>query len=290
MILTGATCTGKTKYSILLAKKLNTSIINADSLLFYKDLKIATAKPSEKDLNEVKHHLIDFLDHDEKFNAKNYVLKVEKILKKEKSLVVGGSIFYIRALISGPFQENSIEDIRKKFLEKIINKISYDQLIDLLSKVDSFFFEKYSKNDFYRIKRALIFYIINNRPYSQERPTEGLLKDEKIIIFHLPKEKHDFLIKTRVQDMIKEGLIEEAEKIKKLKSPLMNVIGIKEAIDFLDKKTSLKEMTEKIYIRTRQVAKRQRNFLKNLKGMMINPLEQDPIEMIVQQLYKDDPR
>jgi tRNA dimethylallyltransferase len=280
-ILTGATGTGKTKLSLEFAYKYSFSIINFDSLSFYKDLTVVTAKPSEEDCLRVHHDLINFLNPYEKCNIFKFLHLVKEV--KRKSFFVGGSIFYLQALIKKPYQENPIQENFKSFFERIYEFIDTDTTLSFLSSIDPNFLQKYSKNDHYRIKRAILFFLATNQPYSEQKSSEGEYSQYTIVETVLEKKDHLYFLEKRIDTMIQDGMIEEvADFLKKYPgSVLENTIGVKEVLMYLNKECSLTEMKEMIFIRTRQLAKRQKNFLKKFSTIKINMLtDQDPVKLL----------
>ena len=116
IVIVGPTCSGKTTLAIDLALKLKTEIISADSRQVYKHLNIGTAKPINAQLEKAKHHLIDFLDLDESFNASKFSIESSKIIDELSKqgkipIVAGGSGLYIKSLIDGIIDEVETDEI-----------------------------------------------------------------------------------------------------------------------------------------------------------------------------------
>lgn len=280
-ILTGATGTGKTKLSVDFASKHNLSIINFDSLSFYKDLAIVTAKPSKEDLLKVHHDVINFLNPYEQCNIKKFLNLVQNASKK--SFFVGGSIFYLQSLVKQPYQEIPVEENLKIFFEQIYESIDSQTTLNLLNAIDPLFLQKYSKNDHYRIKRSILFFLATNQPYSEQKSSPGEFAHYTIVETVLEKSDHLIILQKRIDQMIKEGMIDEISEFSKKhpNSILNDTIGVKETLVYLQGKYTLPEMKENIFIRTRQLAKRQKNFLKKFDTKKINMLkDQDPVKLL----------
>ena len=123
IVILGATATGKSALALKLAEKLQTEIISADSMMIYKNFNIGTAKPTPEELARVKHHLVDILEPEEKFNVVDLQIAASKIIsdlnKRGKiPIVAGGTGLYIQALIEGyQFSDKSNKSIQSKYKE-----------------------------------------------------------------------------------------------------------------------------------------------------------------------------
>ncbi len=255
ILLFGPTASGKSKLAIDIAKEFNGEIINADSMQVYKEIKILSARPNDKN---IKHHLYGFLSVKKKFSTGSWyklaAKKIKEINKKGKiALVVGGTGLYFKALTDGL---SEIPGVTKKNLDLKIdeNYIKKNQKI----------FKGISINDKQRLQRAFSVFKHTGKPL-----WEWLKKNKKIFkrnqfikIFLQPKKPEiENRIKKRFNQMLLSGAIEEAENFKKIKANSKNssnfIIGLKEISEFLTSKISLAQLNEKVLIRTRQYAKRQ---------------------------------
>ncbi len=292
IIISGATATGKTDLSIKLAlevkKQLNKKvvIINFDSLLFYKEINIGTAKPTKKQLNSVDHELINICSIHNKINAFDFITKANKIIKghlENKNIIflVGGGAFYLRALIKGMYssKENSLEIIKE--IEDLYKSKGINPLIEFLKKNDPLYLSGININDHYRIIRAVEYIKINNKKLSEQKkefekkdPYNFAENDHKNwniyhIYLEIPKEQHLEIIRNRTSKIIEEGLIEEVSYLlknnfNKSTKPLMS-IGYKETILYLNGKIkNKKDLIEEIFISTRQLAKNQKTFFNKI--------------------------
>lgn len=295
IILSGATATGKTKTSIQIAldleKKINkkVAIVNFDSTLFYNELNIGTAKPTEKEIQGVPHYLINIRPALTPINAFEFseiaVLQIEKLLKlNHVILLVGGSAFYIRALIKGMYSENTNPDKHK--VKDEINK-SYKEdgitpLRDFLKQFDYESFNSLHENDHYRIIRAVEFFKLHNKKISEEKyqlnelEPYNLLKSPynhwEILHCHLeiPKDIHWEIMEKRAKQMVNDGLIKEVKNLLKSgftgQEKTLQLIGYKETLEYIQSEQTLDEYIEKIFISTRQLAKAQRTFFNKMKN------------------------
>ena len=253
IVITGPTAVGKTKLSIELAKKLNGEIINADSTQIFKKLDIATAKVTEEEKENIKHHLIDIKDINEDYTVYDYQIdcrnKIEEILKKNKTpILVGGTGLYIKAaLYDYKFNEETIKNDYSNYT----NDELYAKLLKINPDTDI------HRNNRKRIERELDKYL--NNSVTKEK-TNSLLYDAIFIGLTTDRNILYDRINKRVDVMIENGLIEEAKKIYNTNirtKAVLTPIGYKELFDYFDNKYSLNETIELIKKRSRRYAKRQ---------------------------------
>jgi tRNA dimethylallyltransferase len=254
IVIVGPTGVGKTKLSIELAKKLNGEIINADSVSIYKKLNIGSAKPTKEEQQEAVHHLIDIKDIDEEYSVFDYQKdarrKIEEINKKNKRIIiVGGTGLYIKAaLYDYKFREGTTyykyEDLSN---EEILTKIkSINKDIDI------------HPNNRKRLVRMLNK-LENNEEITNDK--NKVLYPIKIIGLTTNRENLYKRINKRVDNMIKDGLLEEIDSLKdyyKSSRILNSAIGYKEFKDF--NKDNLEQILENIKKNSRHYAKRQYTF------------------------------
>lgn len=260
----GSTASGKTGLSLEIAQKTNSIILSLDSLSVYKQIDIASAKPTKKERGDIIHFGIDVLYPNEKFDViqffDEYKKAKEYAIKNDKNLIiVGGTGFYLKALVEG------ISTGVKKEVEL---DYSLEKTYDLLYNLDKKYMEKIAKNDNYRIRKAYTIYKQNNMTPSQFfelNPKEPIAKDLKIFEILWDREVLKDRIKLRTSMMIKEGIIDEViflEKKYRRTPNCMSSIGIVETLEYLDGKISKQELEEKIALNTAKLAKRQNTFNK----------------------------
>ena len=278
IVLAGPTCSGKTSLSILLADKLNTEIISADSRQFYKYLDIGTAKPDKHILKKVKHHFINILEPDEYFNVSLFEKRalniIDGLLDKNKiPIVAGGSGLYIKALTEGIFDEADInEEIRNKFM-LIKKERGKEGLYKELKLVDPESAAKMLPQNWKRVLRALEVYYSTGQPIWKFHEKQERKVDIEFKMYGL-NWKREILYKNielRIDSMIDNGLIEEIKYIldkgysKTLNS--LNTVGYKEIISYLDGEISLDRAVDLIKRNTRRYAKRQMTWFRGVEGM-----------------------
>ena len=259
IVITGPTAVGKTKLSIELAKKLNGEIINADAMQVYKGLNIGTAKVTEKEKENIPHHLFDIKEVEEEYSIYNYQKDCRKviddILRRNKTpILVGGTGLYIKAVLydyklSEEKTNNTYDNLKTEEIYKELLKLDKDINID--------------KNNRRRLIRALNYYKENNTSISNNK-TNKLLYDTIFIGLTTDREILYEKINQRVDNMIENGLLEEVKYYydKNIKTkPLINGIGYKELYNYFDGLCSKEEAVEKIKQNSRHYAKRQYTFL-----------------------------
>lgn len=259
IVITGPTAVGKTKLSIELAKKLNGEIINADAMQVYKGLNIGTAKVTEKEKENIPHHLFDIKEVEEEYSIYNYQKDCRKviddILRRNKTpILVGGTGLYIKAALydyklSEEKTNNTYDNLKTEEIYKELLKLDKDINID--------------KNNRRRLIRALNYYKENNTSISNNK-TNKLLYDTIFIGLTTDREILYKKINQRVDNMIENGLLEEVKYYydKNIKAkPLINGIGYKELYNYFDGLCSKEETVEKIKQNSRHYAKRQYTFL-----------------------------
>ena len=277
IVICGPTASGKTALSIELAKKINGEIISCDSMQIYKYMDIGTAKPTPEEQKEVKHHLIDFVEPDQRYSVAEYKKDAEKsieeiILKKKTPIIVGGTGLYVDSLIYGiEYPEIELDEEYRKQLEKEANENGLESLYNRAKEIDSKAMEKISPNDKKRIIRVLEIYKATGKTKTEqekESRAHEVKYDYKVFAIKMDREKLYERINQRVDMMIEKGLIEEVQNILKKydKFPTaMQGLGYKEVVEYLEGKTTKEEMIEKIKMQTRRYAKRQITWFKKNK-------------------------
>ncbi len=265
IVVAGPTAVGKTSYAIELAKKLQTEIISADSRQIFKEMKIGTARPSDEELRQVKHHFIASHSVTEYYNASKYELEaialIEKLFEKYDNLVVaGGSGLYIDAILFGiddlpTIDQNIRNDLQKKFETEGIESLRF-----MLKKLDPVYYEKVDLKNPKRILKGLEVTIQTGKPYSSFLTGRKKQRsfDTEIIILNRDREILYQRINQRVEVMIKAGLIDEARNLLKFRdlTPLKTV-GYRELFDYFDGNTELETAIDLIKRNTRRYARKQ---------------------------------
>ena len=269
ILISGPTASGKSNFSIKLAKKINGEIINADSMQVYKELKILSARPFLKDYKKIKHHLYGFHSVKNNFSTGDWlkiaIKKIKEVRKRNKTpIFVGGTGLYFKALTDGLV---SIPNIPIKFRNKIrtLHKnLGQKKFYQKLIKLDPNSKGKINSTDSQRsirayevkqyTKKSLHDWFQNTKSYFEK---ENFFK----IYIDYPREELIQRISKRAEQMIEFGAINEVKRFIKLKvrkdKSVNKAIGISEIKEYLEKRKDIGEVIEKISIKTRQYAKRQ---------------------------------
>ena len=256
IVIVGPTGVGKTKLSIELAKKLNAEIINGDSVSIYKKLDIGSAKPTIEERENIPHHLIDIKEPDEEYSVYDYQQDVRKIIKdlsskNKRIIIVGGTGLYIKAAL---YNYQFTKGTKNNTYDNLTNE-------ELLEKINSY---NYKHNIHINNRKRLVRML--NKLENNEVLTEN--KDEclyPIQVIGLTA-KRDIVyqrINERVEEMLKNGLLEEVTSLKpyyKASRVLNTAIGYKEFTKYFTKEKELTNVIEDIKKNSRHYAKRQYTF------------------------------
>ncbi len=269
ILIYGPTASGKSSFAVQLAKKINGEIINADSMQVYKELRILSARPYQKDYKKIRHHLYGFQSVKKNFSTGEWLKlvkqKIEDIKKRKKTpILVGGTGLYFKALTDGLV---AIPNIPAKFREKIRSlhkKIGSKNFFLKLVKLDPIVRKYLNPFDTQRVIRAYEVKLFTKKSiYAWFKNTQSNFekKDFYKIYIDYPRAELIKRISTRAKDMIANGAILEVKKFINLKvaksRTASKAIGITEITEYINKKIQIIEVIEKISIKTRQYAKRQ---------------------------------
>ena len=264
-IVLGPTAVGKTDYAVSLAECLGTEIVNCDSRQIFKEMSIGVARPDEETLRRVKHHFIACRSVTEPYTAGMFELDslalLEELFKKYDTVVMaGGSGFYIDALCKGlddfpPADEQLREQLTRRVKEEGVESLRMD-----LKRLDPESYEAIDIANWQRVVRALEVTIATGRKFSdfktstaKQRPFEiekiGLRRDRQALYERIDR---------RVDEMMKQGLLEEAKSLLPFRNlAALNTVGYKELFGYFDDSYPLDEAVRLIKRNTRHYAKRQ---------------------------------
>ncbi len=275
IILLGPTSVGKTSVSIKIALALDTEIISADSMQIYKGMDIGTAKPSREELSTVKHYMVDIIEPCERYSVGRFVEEVVPVIEHLHSkgkipLIVGGTGLYIKALTRGLFSAPEADEELRRELKRQEAEAP-GSLYKKLMELDPEKARQLSPNDLRRIIRALevIFKAEHPLSYLQKELTRPLPYNfTKIGLTRNRKELYR-MIELRVEEMFKQGLVEEVKILleKKPSETPLQAIGYKEVIDYLKGKKSLDETIHLVKRATKRYAKRQFTWFRKEPGI-----------------------
>lgn len=272
IVIGGPTASGKTKLAIDVAKKLGTEIINADSRQVYTELNIAVAKPTQIELDTIKHHFVSTVSIHDHFSAGDYQKQgqetLNQVLKTYGSAVIcGGTGLYIKALLEGLDELPEIDEdlrlaIENQFLEKGLWFLK-EQLLALDSNAAEFV----KLDNPSRVKRALELVIQSGKPLSEiYKKTSTIPNNTNVHHYCLDMPRHQLYhrINQRVDAMVQEGLIEEARNLFQFKDlKALQTVGYTELFDAFEGKNTESDAIEIMKQHTRNYAKRQITWFKN---------------------------
>jgi len=269
LAIIGATASGKSDLAISVAKEIDAYILSIDSLSIYKEIDIVSAKPSKKELAEIKHFGIDVLNPDDYFSVDIFISLYKEVIstcqKDSKNLIiVGGTSFYLKSLMQGL---SPLPNITKEISWHVENELKdLQKAYKFLSDIDTIYMKNISPNDRYRIEKALLIFKASNLTPTQwfeKNPPKPIIKDLDIYNIDVDRDILRDRISKRTHKMLEMGVIDEVCYLEQKYTRLphaMNSIGIVEVLEYLDSKISLDEMVQNISTHTAQLAKRQQTF------------------------------
>ena len=270
ILIVGPTAVGKTSLSIKVAKNLQTEIVSCDSRQFYCELEIGTAKPSQEELDQVPHHLINSRSIHENYDVKKFeqdALAILDKLYKSKNLVVmtGGSGLFADAITSG---FDPIPEIPKEIREEMIDqykRLGLNYLQDELRKADPVFMKVADIQNPNRLMRALEVYRGTGKPFSSFRNKTLAKRNFETIQIGVEMERKALYdrINHRMDLMIEKGLFEEAEKFFPFRHlNALQTVGYSEIFGYLEGEYDRDEAIRLLKRNSRRYAKRQMTWFK----------------------------
>ena len=272
IVIVGPTGIGKTKLSIELAKKYNAEIINADSVQIYKEVNIASAKIKPEEMENIPHHMLSIKSLKEKSTIYDFQKEgraiLDKLIKENKNIIiVGGSGLYLKALLYNYELEEEIENeydyssYTNEELKKIADEININNCIHV--------------NNRKRLIRFITYYKKTGKIITEKTNKNEKKYDFKLIGLTTDRETLKNQVNKRVDEMVKEGLIEEVKNLYEKKYPKLDlIIGCKELIPYFEKQISKDEAIENIKKDTRKYLKRQytwyNNQMKDIKWFTVD--------------------
>lgn len=270
VVILGPTGVGKTELSLQIAELLGSPIISSDSRQLYKDLPIGTAAPTAEQLARVKHYMVGTLSLSDYYSASQFeeeVLSLLNTLYQALPAVVmsGGSMMYIDAVCQGIDDIPPVNPEIRHAIYKQFEKEGLDSLLAELKEKDPIHYEEVDRKNHKRVIHALEICRTTGRPYSSFRTHTPKERPFRIIKIGLNRQREELYnrINQRVDQMMSEGLLEEARRVypfRQLNS--LNTVGYKELFNFLDGVWPLDLAIEKIKRNTRIYAKKQMTWFK----------------------------
>ncbi|WP_456458601.1 tRNA (adenosine(37)-N6)-dimethylallyltransferase MiaA [Nitratifractor sp.] len=293
--LIGATASGKSSLALELASRHGAVILSLDSLAVYREIDIASAKPSKEERKDIPHYGIDLLSPEEPFDVTKFLNLFEEISQRSLQenrpiIIVGGSSFYLKILIEGISPLPPLSGEKRSTLDKLLDDLS--RAHKHLSNIDPLYSAKISSNDRYRIEKGLQVYFSTGFPPSQyfalHPPRSPLQKSMPIFEIRRSRSELRQRISLRTKKMFDQGLIDEVAGLEYRygRSPnAMKAIGIREVLDYFDGRINRKGLEEKIIINTARLAKRQETFNRSQFHNVIHG-DIDTIRKNIESLWK----
>lgn len=270
IVLIGPTGVGKTELSLRLAEQFQTCIISADSRQLYADLKIGTAAPTPEQLQRVQHYFVETLQLTDYYSAAQYESEVLKLLDKlyarhDTVLLTGGSMMYIDAVCKGIDDIPTIDTETRQLLLHKYETEGLERLCAELKLLDPEYHKVVDLKNFKRVVHALEICYMTGKTYTSFRTQQKKERPFRIIKIGLRRDREELYdrINRRVEQMIADGLEEEARKVyphRALNS--LNTVGYKEMFKYLDGEWTLPFTIEKIQQNSRIYSRKQMTWFK----------------------------
>ena len=302
IVLTGPTAVGKTAVSLDIAKHFGIPVINADSRQIFKELRIGTARPTEAEMEEVKHYFVGTLGIEDYYSASLYEQQVLELLDKEfqshdYALLSGGSMMYIDAVCDGIDDIPTIDDQTRETMKRRLKEEGLEALVEELRRLDPDYYEIVDRQNPRRVVHALEICVMTGKTYTSFRKKESGVRSQessrnvrpfRIIKIGLdrPREELYNRINARVDQMMSDGLLDEVKALyPKKELNALNTVGYKELFDYLDGRWPLEEAVERIKGNTRRYARKQLTWYK--KDEHIRWFHPDDKQSLMNYILKD---
>ena len=270
-----------------LATHFGIPIINADSRQIYRELKIGTARPTEEQMQQIKHYFVGTLGLEDYYSASLFEQQVLELLSQlfqthDYTLMAGGSMMYIDAVCEGIDDIPTIDDETRALMKRRLTEEGLERLCEDLKRLDPEYYEIVDKQNPRRVVHALEICTMTGQTYTSFRRREKRERPFRIIKIGLnrPREELYARINQRVDQMMADGLLEEVKAMYPKRSlNALNTVGYKELFDYLDGRWSLEEAVERIKGNTRRYARKQLTWYK--KDDQIRWFHPDEITTII---------
>lgn len=290
VVLMGPTAVGKTDLSLQLAEHLACPILNCDSRQIYRDLRIGTAAPTQQQLSRVKHYFVGTLALEEYYSAARYesdVLQLsEKLFQTHDTLLMsGGSMLYIDAVCKGIDDIPTIDDRTRLLVKQRLEQEGLENLFQQLRQLDPEYANVADRQNTRRVVHALEICLMTGKTYTSFRTNKRKERPFNILKIGLtrPREQLFERISLRVDDMMREGLIEEARQLLPYRHlNALNTVGYKEMFQVLDGVWESAMAVERLKKNTRVYAKKQMTwFQKDPEIHWFHPDERNQIRELI---------
>ena len=297
IVITGPTAVGKTALCLEIAKHFDIPIINADSRQIYRELRIGTAQPTKEQMQEVKHYFVGTLGLDDYYSASLFEQQVlecleQQFLTNDYALLSGGSMMYIDAVCDGIDDIPTIDDETRTLMKQRLADEGLEALVEELRRLDPEYYEIVDRQNPRRVVHALEICTMTGKTYTSFRKREKRQRPFQIIKIGLnrPREELYDRINQRVDQMMADGLLEEARSLYPLRHlNALNTVGYKELFDHLEGRWPLEEAVERIKGNTRRYARKQLTWYKKDERMKwFHPQETKQIISYISHYERED--
>ena len=270
IVITGPTAVGKTQLCLDIARHFGIPIINADSRQIYKELSIGTAKPSAEEQQTVKHYFVGTLSLQDYYSASLFESQVMNLLDmlfktSDYALMAGGSMMYIDAVCDGIDDIPTIDNETRATMKQRLADEGLEKLCEELQRLDPEYYEIVDRQNPKRVVHALEICTMTGRTYTSFRKREKKERPFHIVKIGLNREREELYnrINTRVDMMMQQGLLQEAETLYPLRDlNALNTVGYKEMFEYINGHWPLDEAVERIKGNTRRYARKQLTWYK----------------------------
>ncbi len=253
-----------------IAKHFGIPIINADSRQIYRELKIGTARPTDEQIQAVRHYFVGTLGLDDYYSASLFEQQVLQLLDQlfqtsDYALLTGGSMMYIDAVCDGIDDIPTIDEETRRLMKQRLADEGLETLCEELRCLDPEYYEIVDRQNPRRVVHALEICTMTGKTYTSFRRRERRQRPFRIVKIALnrPREELYERINRRVDQMMSDGLLDEARALyPKKELNALNTVGYKELFDYLDGRWPLEEAVERIKGNTRRYARKQLTWYK----------------------------
>mgnify|MGYP000071462902 FL=1 len=291
VVLIGPTGVGKTELSLSLTEFLHTPIINADSRQLFRDLPIGTAAPTEAQQQRVRHYFVGTLGLTDYYSAAQYETDVLRLLddlysQHPYALLTGGSMMYIDAVCKGIDDIPTVDEETRRLMWKRYEEVGLEQLCKELKLLDPEYYNLVDHKNPKRVIHALEICYMTGKPYSSFRTSQPKVRPFDILKIGLRREREELYgrINRRVDQMITDGLVEEARKVIAYRhTNALNTVGYKEIFKYIDGSWTLETAVEKIKQNTRIYSRKQMTWFRRDESIhWFHPDETEAIKKLIE--------